>query len=939
MRGLDIIIPVKDEAGNIKEITRRLDFSLKRAGIKYCMIFVDDNSTDSTVKEITYASRMYPIRLIHKRGKPGKAYSILEGIKASSKQIIAMIDGDLQYSPEYLPEMFHLMKEHGVVVANRKMNGSSSLRKIGSKVNSLIFGKILFGFGFDTQSGLKMFRRDIFRHIKESDVTAWTIDMPLLHTAVELGYSIGCVDIEFLERKNGYSKIHYAKAAYEIAKGSVKLKLKRKRVYPIKSSRGPALGAGVIYKGKRYVTHTHLPHHQSALLTLKLWQKVALVLGLSTFILGLLINAKITVIVFIAILTFIYFADLIFSTYVLLKSLHFPPEIKVTDEEIAKLKEKNLPIYTILCPLYKEARVVPEFIEFISKIDWPKDKLDIILLLEEDDEETRKAVDWLGYFSYIRTLIVPASQPKTKPKACNFGLAHARGEYVVVYDAEDHPDPLQLKKAYIAFGRTSSKVVCLQSKLNYYNTDTNLLTKLFTAEYSLWFDIILPGFQSIETSVPLGGTSNHFRTKDLKGLHGWDAFNVTEDCDLGVRLFKAGYKTAIIDSTTLEEANSNIKNWLRQRSRWIKGYLQTYFVHMRSPISFVKEHGIHAFIFQLVIGMRMSFIVINPILWLTTISYFALYRFVGPAIESVYPAPVFYMAVTCLIVGNFMYLYNYMIACAKKEQWSVIKFVFLVPFYWLMTSFAAGIAFYQLIAKPHYWEKTHHGLHLKVQEKPIKAKRLTLAGVGLSFIQIKFSSLSAKMAIFQENLTLLVSKLFHIKHTIFTNLSPIYQKILYKARILVRHKFAGAGILVISSFFENFFNFLYNAYLGRALRVEDFGLISLFGSFLFIVKIPSSAIARTVTYETAYYFGKYKNAVKDFWVYVRRRSVLYSSILSLLWLVSIPFLKNFFHSDSTLPFILFTPVWFIGIVSSVDLGFVSGNLMIIFLYFCHYWAD
>jgi cellulose synthase/poly-beta-1,6-N-acetylglucosamine synthase-like glycosyltransferase len=314
--------------------------------------------------------------------------------------------------------------------------------------------------------------------------------------------------------------------------------------------------------------------------------------------------------------------------------------------------------------------------------------------------------------SYVRVLVVPDSQPKTKPKACNWGLAHAKGEYVVIYDAEDIPDPKQLKTAFAAFRKVPANTVCLQAKLNFYNPHHNLLTRLFTAEYSLWFDVVLTGLQSIETSIPLGGTSNHFRTEVLRTLHGWDAFNVTEDCDLGTRLFKAGYKTAVIDSTTLEEANSKLTNWLRQRSRWIKGYLQTYLVHMRNPIDFTADHGIHAFIFQLVVGGKIAFMFINPFLWLATISYFALYALVGPTIEALYPTVIFYMAVTSLIFGNFLFIFYYMIGCARRGHWSLIKYVYLVPFYWLMVSVSATIALVQLIVKPHFWEKTHHGYHL-----------------------------------------------------------------------------------------------------------------------------------------------------------------------------------------------------------------------------------
>lgn len=494
----------------------------------------------------------------------------------------------------------------------------------------------------------------------------------------------------------------------------------------IEGDKNTSLGWGYAYKGKNFVTHSKLPLSQSSLVTLSLGQKRIFIGFVFLLVFSLGINFKLTLIVTLAILTLIYFVDFLFSLYILFKSLDSPPEIQFNKNEIYTLSDSNLPIYSVLCPLYKEEKVLPQFLRAIDALDWPKEKLDVILLLEEDDEKTIAAAKKINLPGYIRVLVVPHSLPKTKPKACNFGLAYARGEYVVIYDAEDKPDPLQLKKAYLAFNKLPEKVVCLQSKLNYYNTDQNLLTRLFTAEYSLWFDLILPGLQSVSGVIPLGGTSNHFRTYALRSLHGWDAFNVTEDCDLGARLFKMGYKTEIIDSTTYEEANSKLKSWIRQRSRWIKGYLQTYLVHMRNPVDFFKNHGIHAFIFQLVIGMRMVFILINPILWITTISYFVFNSVVGSYIESLYPTPVFYMAVFCLVIGNFTHFYNYMIGCAKRGYWDTIRYVFFIPFYWLSASIASTIAFYQLVVKPYFWEKTEHGLHLT---KPAPA----LAEIRFSF--------------------------------------------------------------------------------------------------------------------------------------------------------------------------------------------------------------
>ncbi|MCH7641143.1 glycosyltransferase [Patescibacteria group bacterium] len=737
MAELDIIVPVYNEGGSIEELTYRLSQSLTKAGIDYGIIFIDDRSTDDSAVRIKEAALKYNdtdliydslkrgrgpngvrIKLLNKKGKQGKAYSILEGARISKAPYIAMIDGDLQYPPEAIPEMYRLAHNHGVVVAKRKMNGISPLRKVGSKVNILFFEKLLLSLDCDAQSGLKVFKREIIENLTEADVSPWTLDVPLLLAALELGHNIGTLDIDFSDRRNGESSVNFFKTGAEIALSAIKLRAKSRKTYAIKPENGDlTVGAGVFYNARRFITHTHLPQEQSALVTFKPWQKLLLLSTGILSLLGLIANPVLTGIVIVSFLSILYITDLLFSLLVILKSLHVSPEISVGEEELERLKDEALPTYSILCPLYKEANILSQFLEAIDLIDWPKEKLDVLLLLEQDDKETLDAVQSLDLPNYIRVLVVPPSLPKTKPKACNFGFAHAKGEYVVIYDAEDRPDPLQLKKAYCAFSKLSSDVVCLQSKLSYYNKNQNLLTRLFTAEYSLWFDLVLPGLQSIKTTIPLGGTSNHFKSRALRYLDAWDPFNVTEDCDLGARLFKAGFKTAIIDSTTFEEANSNIKNWLRQRSRWIKGYMQTYLVHIRDPINLFARQGIHALVFQMIIGMRMVFILINPILWLVTLSYFTLNSLVGPTIEALYPAPIFYIAVTSLIFGNFIYLYNYMIGCAKRGLWGLMGHVFLVPLYWLAASVAAWIALYQLIYKPHYWEKTKHGLHLS-QEAP-----------------------------------------------------------------------------------------------------------------------------------------------------------------------------------------------------------------------------
>jgi cellulose synthase/poly-beta-1,6-N-acetylglucosamine synthase-like glycosyltransferase len=470
------------------------------------------------------------------------------------------------------------------------------------------------------------------------------------------------------------------------------------------------------------IEYTNLPKDESAVNSFNSTQKIILLTIFLSFLFGLLLNWHKTLMFLVAGLTILYFGDLIFNLILILKSFIHSPEILIDQKEIDNLKDHQLPLYTIFCPLYKEWEVLPQFVTAISRLNYPKDKLQVLLLLEENDQKTIEVAQSCRLPKYFEIIVVPHSLPKTKPKALNYGLLFAKGEYAVIYDAEDIPEKDQLKKAYLAFSRVDKKTICIQAKLNYYNPHQNLLTRLFAAEYSLWFDLILVGLQSIHAPIPLGGTSNHFRLESLHQLKGWDPFNVTEDCDLGIRLAKKGYHTAMMDSTTLEEANSKPLNWLRQRSRWIKGYIQTYFVHMRCPRDFLlNRQSPDRLTFQLIVGGKILSIFINPIMWLTTLSYFLLRATVGKTIESFYPAPIMYLSVFCLAVGNFLYLYYYMIGCAKREYFDLLKYVFLVPLYWLGMSLAGWKALYEIVFSPHYWAKTIHGFHINNQKAASQA--------------------------------------------------------------------------------------------------------------------------------------------------------------------------------------------------------------------------
>ncbi|MEJ5299540.1 MAG: glycosyltransferase [Thermodesulforhabdaceae bacterium] len=388
----------------------------------------------------------------------------------------------------------------------------------------------------------------------------------------------------------------------------------------------------------------------------------------------------------------------------------------VSKEEVESLKDENLPVYTILVPVYKEPEVIGHLVKALKAMDYPPNKLDIILLLEEDDKATLEAAKKAKPPGNWRFLIIPHAIPKTKPKACNYGLFFARGTYLTIYDAEDIPDPDQLKKAIVGFSKNDPSCICIQAALNYFNATENFITRMFTLEYSYWFDYLLPGLDRLKLPIPLGGTSNHFKVEYLRLLGGWDPFNVTEDADLGIRATAHGMTVGVINSTTYEEANSRYWNWIRQRSRWIKGYMQTSLVYNRHPLRMLKTLGFTKWMsFQLfVTGTPLMFLSV-PIVWSVFIYWICTQTKI---FDPFLPPIIVYWGLFNLLGGNFLGVYLNMIAVFRRKLHHLMPYSLINPFYWLFFhSLAAYKALWQLFSKPFYWEKTQHGI-TKVKTTP-----------------------------------------------------------------------------------------------------------------------------------------------------------------------------------------------------------------------------
>jgi cellulose synthase/poly-beta-1,6-N-acetylglucosamine synthase-like glycosyltransferase len=367
------------------------------------------------------------------------------------------------------------------------------------------------------------------------------------------------------------------------------------------------------------------------------------------------------------------------------------------------------PAYTILCPLYREANVVADLVTALERLDYPRTALDIKLIVEDDDADTLAAALAAANAAHLDVIIVPARRPRTKPKALNAALSSARGDYVVIYDAEDRPHPQQLRAALAAFEDGAPNLACVQAPLAIDNGEASWIARQFAAEYAILFGELLPLLASLRLPFPLGGTSNHFRINALRAVGGWDPYNVTEDADLGYRLARDGYASAVIAPPTYEEAPVTFGAWLAQRARWIKGHIQTWLVLMRDPVRSAREMGLGAFaMMQLVLGGGIvAAFVHGPLAFILLIAALSPYDLLSPS------------AFALAMAGYCVAVFSALTAVALSGNFSHVRAALTMPFYWPLATIAALRALFEFIFKPHHWAKTAHGVS---RRKPIAVR-------------------------------------------------------------------------------------------------------------------------------------------------------------------------------------------------------------------------
>ena len=372
-----------------------------------------------------------------------------------------------------------------------------------------------------------------------------------------------------------------------------------------------------------------------------------------------------------------------------------------------RVAEAALPTYSVLVPLYREANIVPDLVRALMRLNYPRSKLQILLIVEADDPETRAAINQHAVGSTLEVVIVPKASPRTKPKALAYALPFARGEIVCVYDAEDWPQPDQLRRAVAAFA-TDPKLACVQAALTPDNRES-WLARMFTIEYAANFDVLLPALADWKTVLPLGGTSNHFRRDALEKVGAWDPFNVTEDADLGIRLARYGYRSGMIRSRTYEEAPVRLSEWLPQRRRWLKGWLQTSLVALATSGKGPRLRWVDRFVIHGLIAGGVVALLCYPALFLAAAAWLAAPDWLLPDAG---------IAGTLLIGLNAFNILAFLAVSViasvrglrRIRSPDLVWWLPTLPAYWALMSLAAWQALWLLIRDPFTWEKTNHGV-------------------------------------------------------------------------------------------------------------------------------------------------------------------------------------------------------------------------------------
>lgn len=432
----------------------------------------------------------------------------------------------------------------------------------------------------------------------------------------------------------------------------------------------------------------------------------------------------------ITIITMLALVNLVFVLMMAIGSA----SIKRSESDLYPLNWETLPRVTVFSPMRHEGRVVKRHVDKVSRLIWPRDRVEFLPLVREDDfagpmasDEERKNATLNALEAYgplpegFRIVLVPPSHYGSKPAQLEWGRKEMTGEFFLILDAENIPDPNLLLGAYREFltSKHKERLGGVQAVPVVSNWQRGFFPRYQAAEYTAHYRHFDPGMIKLGLLTPLSGNSVLFRTSAVEAVGGYDRHNKAEDADLSVMLARGGYQIGTIDIETTEEAPRSFDSWIKQRRRWMDGFAQTYFTHMREPFQLLKDlRPINFMVFQLMFGIRPFLQLVNPFVVALALIYgscLALQPWVDNSttqniiltLQEIYSPLAKGMGMVLMFVGSLTFFYSLLIACMRQRMWKSVPLMPLVVFYWGAQFIAQWWAMKDFLTGAG-WHKTAH---------------------------------------------------------------------------------------------------------------------------------------------------------------------------------------------------------------------------------------
>jgi cellulose synthase/poly-beta-1,6-N-acetylglucosamine synthase-like glycosyltransferase len=708
---VSVIVPASNDKRWLGECFQRVADTLRGTEYGYEILVVDDGSRDGSAEYVRSVEGSMPVKLVVKHGPKGRAESIKEGLDQATGGLVVLLDPDLRFASESFIDMLRSLETDEVVVANRSKYPFLAYAFF-SKVYRWFFGRLLLSVDADIRSGLKMFRRSLLSSLRfdpDFDPTLG-FDAFLLYHAKRAGWSIKVVQVQYTRPMFHHGVWGSVASRVSLAIGVMAIIWRRmlRWFFPFLFPPQPQeyFEAGFT----NINDYLFLAPEQSAKghLTREVYFLIFYAfLGVVTYfwIIELFLGRSFAWSFFFHI-AIIQFVLVIFKLYVVWITFRLPPQPPrmLTEDE-----RSTLPTISVILPVYKEKEIIPQLCERMGSMDYPIDKLDMIFIFESGDDETIQAFLDHPKPAHFKGLVSPDVRPKTKPKALNVALRETKGEYLVIFDAETLPEPDQFMKAMSAF-RNDPTLDYVHCRIDVYNPDVNWITKMYAAEFAFFYNFFLPGLATVHSPTPISGHSVYFRREQLIRIGGWDAYNLAEDCDVGIRLFRNGYKNAtVLDSYSWEQSTTNLRDWIKQRTRWMQGFVQTSMVNLRFPALLWKDLGglrnFLMFMFHVPGGVFLNGI--NLAQW-CMLGFWYFTR--DPYIQTIFTDVLLYLSVVSFGIANVAFTYFNLVGLFYRRYYSIVPMALLSFLYWLMLSLATSRAILRFFRQESTWDKTNHPL-------------------------------------------------------------------------------------------------------------------------------------------------------------------------------------------------------------------------------------